>query len=194
MCQLTSCDYIVSNRMAVKRKTASDVASGANSQKLVECIRRMCDLYDRPCLIIEKDRVKPGETEKNFIKTKAYIFTLASIAQTHVKMVFSDSQEETARLLTDLAAVETKKGMEITASTTLNKEREQVFRVVASIPRVSYVTALNLCSSYNTLGEIVNSTPAELEKRTPGMSSPRAAEIHKYLRHKFNSNMISVKK
>lgn len=34
--------------------------------------------------------------------------------------------EETARLLTDLAAVETKKGMEITASTTLNKEREQV--------------------------------------------------------------------
>lgn len=43
----------------------SDVAHGANSHKLVECIRRMCDLYDRPCLIIEKDRVKPGETEKN---------------------------------------------------------------------------------------------------------------------------------
>lgn len=41
-----------------------DVASGANSPKLVECVRRMCDLYDRPCLIIEKDRVKPGETDK----------------------------------------------------------------------------------------------------------------------------------
>ena len=42
-----------------------DVANGANSSKLVECMRRMCDLYDRPCLIIEKDRVKPGETDKN---------------------------------------------------------------------------------------------------------------------------------
>ena len=41
-----------------------DVANGANSPKLVECMRRMCDLYDRPCLIIEKDRVRPGETEK----------------------------------------------------------------------------------------------------------------------------------
>ncbi|KAJ7365468.1 hypothetical protein OS493_005576 [Desmophyllum pertusum] len=64
VCQLTSCDYIVSNRMAVKRKTASDVANGANSHKLVECMRRMCDLYDRPCLIIEKDRVKPEKRRR----------------------------------------------------------------------------------------------------------------------------------
>lgn len=194
VCQLTSCDYIVSNRMAVKRKSASDVANGANSPKLVECMRRMCDLYDRPCLIIEKDRVKPGETDKNFIKTKAYILTLASIAQTHVKMVFSDSQEETATLLTELANIETKKGMSITAPTALSKEREQVFRVLVSIPRVSYVTALNLCISYNTLHEIVNSTPAELERRTPGLSGPRAAEIYKYLRHKFNPEMVPAKK
>ena len=34
--------------------------------------------------------------------------------------------EETARLLTDLATVETMKGMVITASTALNKEHEQV--------------------------------------------------------------------
>jgi len=194
VCQLTSCDYIVSNRMAVKRKTASDVANGANSQKLVEYMRRMCDLYDRPCLIIEKDRVKPGETEKHFIKSKAYILTLASIAQTHVKIIFSESQEETARLLTDLADIETKKGTAITACTALSKEREQVFRVVLSIPRVSYITALNLCSSFNTLQQIISSTPAELERRTPSLSNPRAAEIHKYLRHKFNSDMSVAKK
>jgi len=194
VCQLTSCDYIVSNRMAVKRKTASDVANGANSQKLVEYMRRMCDLYDRPCLIIEKDRVKPGETEKHFIKSKAYILTLTSIAQTHVKIIFSESQDETARLLTDLADIETKKGTAITACIALSKEREQVFRVVQSIPRVSFVTALNLCSSFNTLQEIINSTATELERRTPGLSNPRAAEIHKYLRHKFNSDMLAVKK
>ncbi|KAJ7365469.1 hypothetical protein OS493_005577 [Desmophyllum pertusum] len=109
-------------------------------------------------------------------------------------MIFSDSQEETARLLTDLATIETKKGTAITAPTALSKEREQVFRVVASIPRVSYVTALNLCSSYNTLQEIINSTPAELERRTAGLSRPRATEIHKYLRHKFNSDMLAAKK
>ena len=34
--------------------------------------------------------------------------------------------EETARLLTDLATIETMKGMAITASTALNKEHDQV--------------------------------------------------------------------
>ena len=40
----------------------------------------------------------------------------------------------------------------------------------------------------------IYSTPAELERRTAGLSRPRAAEIHKYLRHKFNSDMLAAKK
>ena len=32
----------------------------------------------------------------------------------------------------------------------------QVFRVVLSFPHVSYITALNLCSSFKTLHEIIN--------------------------------------
>lgn len=42
------------------------VANGANASKLVDKMRLMCDLYDRPCLIIEKDRVKPGEKERDW--------------------------------------------------------------------------------------------------------------------------------
>ncbi|XP_015770211.1 PREDICTED: Fanconi anemia group M protein homolog [Acropora digitifera] len=150
----------------------------------------MCDLYDRPCLVIEKDRVKPGETEKVFIKSKAYIFTLASIAQTHVKLLFSDSPEDTALLLTELADSETKKGTAIHAPVAISKEREQVFRVLLSIPHVSYITALNLCSSFSSLLEITNSSPSELEKRSSSLSRPRAEKIHKYLRHKFNPEMV----
>ena len=52
------------NSLRIVFDSLLDVANGANSPKLVECMRRMCDLYDRPCLIIEKDRVRPGETEK----------------------------------------------------------------------------------------------------------------------------------
>ncbi|XP_068729595.1 Fanconi anemia group M protein-like [Montipora capricornis] len=185
VCQLTSCDYIVSNRMAVKRKSASDVACAANSPKLIECIRRMCDLYERPCLIIEKDRVRPGETDRKFIKTKAYILTLASIAQTHVKILFSDSQEDTANLLTELAGMERLKGTAIHAPVALSKEREQVFRVLLSIPQVSFITALNLCWSFNSLQEIIKSTPSDLEKRTPSLSSTRAEKVYCYLRHKL---------
>ena len=42
-----------------------DISNGANFQKLVDRMRWMCDLFDRPCVIIEKDRLKPGETDKH---------------------------------------------------------------------------------------------------------------------------------
>ena len=38
-----------------------DFCNGANKNKLIERIRHMCDLFDRPIIIIEKDRVKAGE-------------------------------------------------------------------------------------------------------------------------------------
>jgi ERCC4-type nuclease len=39
----------------------TDFVNGAKRAKLVERLRHLCELYDRPVLIIEKDRVKPGE-------------------------------------------------------------------------------------------------------------------------------------
>ena len=95
---LTACDYIVSTRMAVERKVLSgrcekymrhivvpvllecwqcciardgsnaDFTTGAQKAKLVDRIRQLCELFDRPCLIVEKDRVKPGEEKATATK------------------------------------------------------------------------------------------------------------------------------
>ena len=35
-----------------------EFANGANKQKLLDRVRHMCELFDRPTLIIEKDRDK----------------------------------------------------------------------------------------------------------------------------------------
>uniref|UniRef100_A0ABM0M9M2 Fanconi anemia group M protein-like n=1 Tax=Saccoglossus kowalevskii TaxID=10224 RepID=A0ABM0M9M2_SACKO len=59
--QLKGCDYIISRRMGVERRTMSDFASSVNRTALLERIRHLCDLYDKPCLIIEKDRMKAHE-------------------------------------------------------------------------------------------------------------------------------------
>ena len=44
--------------------SATGFSNGANRGKLTERIQQMQSLYDRCVIIVEKDRVKPGE-EKN---------------------------------------------------------------------------------------------------------------------------------
>ncbi|KAJ8308934.1 hypothetical protein KUTeg_013808 [Tegillarca granosa] len=56
--QLLGCDYVVSYRMGVDRQQWAEFSNGANRSKLTEKIQHMCELYDRPCLLIEKDRIK----------------------------------------------------------------------------------------------------------------------------------------
>ena len=42
----------------------SEFSNGANKQKLLDRVRHMCELFDRPCLIIERDRVKTQDKKQ----------------------------------------------------------------------------------------------------------------------------------
>ncbi|XP_048586442.1 uncharacterized protein LOC5503392 isoform X2 [Nematostella vectensis] len=193
VCQLTNCDYVVSNRMAVERRLVSDVANGANSAKLVSRMRLLCTLYDRPCIIIEKDRVRPGEQERNNRST-AYFSTLSSIALTHIKILYSDSQEHTAFLLSELALVEAKKKAAIVAPlSNMSNETEKMFRFLLTIPMVNYATALCLSLKYRNLRHLIHSSTAELQSTTSHLIATRAQEIYAYLRHSFNTGMLGSK-
>jgi ERCC4-type nuclease len=62
--QLDSCDYVVSIRMGIDRKQWSEFSNGSNCAKMTACVQVMCDFYERPCLIIEKDKLKGDEKSK----------------------------------------------------------------------------------------------------------------------------------
>lgn len=90
VCQM-SCDYIVSSRMAVERKMLSDFANGLNRSKLVEQIRRMCEAFDRVCLILEMKQQKSGKDKNSKMvqRTKYVDSTLVLLSQSQVKVLYS---------------------------------------------------------------------------------------------------------
>ncbi|XP_069805797.1 Fanconi anemia group M protein [Dendropsophus ebraccatus] len=100
ICSLGGCDYIVSNRLAVERKSQSEYSNNANRNKLVERIQHLHSMFERVCLIVEKDRVKPGETSRLFQRTKYYDSTLSSLIRAGVQVLFSSDQEETNSAIT----------------------------------------------------------------------------------------------
>ncbi|XP_041350852.1 LOW QUALITY PROTEIN: Fanconi anemia group M protein-like [Gigantopelta aegis] len=193
--QITGCDYILSNRLAVDRKQWSDFSNGANRKKLIDRVQRMQSLYDRCCIIVEKDRVKPGEEKspRACQRSKYNDWTLAFLSQSNVKLLFSDSQGETAALISELCQLEAKKGMNITVPVDLNPQQEQVFQFYTSIPHLNCTQALSLCYHFKTLSEFLKSTSQEISIKGQ-MSQARADDIYSFIKHKFDLQMLPSKR
>lgn len=68
VCSLDSSYFIVSNRMVVERHSQSDLAAMQNRKRLVERVMGMLRLFERVCLIVEKDRAKPGQRTQWTVK------------------------------------------------------------------------------------------------------------------------------
>lgn len=68
VCSLDASYFIVSNRMAVDRHGQSDLATMQNRKRLVEKVTGMQRLFERVCLIVEKDRTKPGQRTRRFVR------------------------------------------------------------------------------------------------------------------------------
>lgn len=61
VCSLGGCDYIVSNRLVVERKFQSELLNNTNRSKLIQRIQHLQSMFERICVIVEKDRIKAGQ-------------------------------------------------------------------------------------------------------------------------------------
>ncbi|OCT68313.1 hypothetical protein XELAEV_18039612mg [Xenopus laevis] len=189
VCSLAGCDYIVSNRLAVERKSQSEFANAANRNKLVDRIQHLQHLFDRVCVVIEKDRVKPGETSRIFQRTRYYDSTLSALISAGVQVLFSSSQAETASLLKELALLEQRKNTAIDVPTEVKGHKQEAMQFYLSIPNVSYITALNLCHHFDSVAQMANSSVQVISDRAH-MSAQKAEELYRYVHYMFEEEMV----
>ncbi|KAL1765462.1 Fanconi anemia group M protein isoform X1 [Sigmodon hispidus] len=102
VCPLNGCDYIVSSRMVVERKSQSEMLNNGNKNKFIEQIQRLQSMFQRICVIVEKDREKAGDTSRMFRKTKCFDSLLTALVGAGIRILFRSGQEETAFLLKEL--------------------------------------------------------------------------------------------
>ncbi|KAJ8341639.1 hypothetical protein SKAU_G00339300 [Synaphobranchus kaupii] len=171
------CHFIVSNRMAVERRTQ---AEAEDHQGLTDRLHSLLGLFDRVCLILEKQHTGTGRDLGG---------TLSALIRTGVRLLFSSGPEETAALLAELAQSEHRKGQTIAVPTEVRGHQRQALNFYLTLPRVSYVMALNMCHSFRSVGHLVSSSiEAVMGGACVGRS--RAEEIFRFLQHICNTNML----
>ncbi|NXP58351.1 FANCM protein, partial [Chloropsis cyanopogon] len=189
VCSLGTSDYIVSNRLAVDRVLQSELQSPGNRNKLSQRLQRLQGIFERICVIVETDRVRPGETSRCFQRTQYYDGVLSALVQAGIRILFSSCQEETAALLKELALLEHRKDAAIQVPTEPQGHRRDILGFYLSIPSLSYGAALNLCHSFSSIAAVANSSVPALAAGAR-LSRPQAEELHRFLRHDFDLQLL----
>nr|XP_061798264.1 Fanconi anemia group M protein-like [Nerophis lumbriciformis] len=191
VCSLDGSYFIVSGRMAVERHVQSDLASAQNRKRLAEKVNSVQERFERVCMIVEKDRTKPGESSRPFQRTRSYDSTLAALVETRVRLLWSDGPEQSATLLAELAQLERRKGHGIAPHSTeqSGQHAQRALQLYLSLPAINYVHALNMSRRFRSVAQLVNSSVERLG-RGGGMSPAKAEEVYRFLHYNCDASLM----
>jgi Fanconi anemia group M protein len=157
-------DYIISDRVAVERKTAQDfVASIIDPER--NLFRQVSDLarsYERPVLILEGRDLYTRQVNPNSIRG-----AMASIAIDYgVPIIPTEDQNETAAVISMLAKREQAEGHEpkVHGRKTARTLKEQQEYLVSAIPSVGPAVARNLLKHFGSVETIMTASPEALKQ------------------------------
>ncbi|CAL4062675.1 unnamed protein product, partial [Meganyctiphanes norvegica] len=188
--QLEHTDYVVSTRMAVVRQLQSVFSSANHKMKLVQRVQGLLSDYERPVVIVEADRVKPGESPRQNGRNKYLDTIVCAFAQvTQLKLLYSSNQAETSDILKSLAEQERSKQHNIPVSATMLQHLEQKINFYQTFPEVNYPTAICLANSFPNIADFMKSSVAVIEGEGR-MSSTQASALHTFLHRAFRRDML----
>lgn len=157
-------DYIVSDRVAIERKTAEDfVASIIDPER--NLFRQISDLsrtYEKPVLILEGRDLYTRQVNPNSIRG-----ALAAIAVDYgIPIIPTESREETASVIAMLSAREYKEGREpkLHGHKTARTLKEQQEYLVSAIPSVGPSVARNLLKHFGSIEKVMTASQDELQQ------------------------------
>jgi Fanconi anemia group M protein len=157
-------DYVVSEKVAIERKTAQDFVSSLIDPKR-NLFRQIGDLtrtYDRPILILEGRDLYTRQVAASSIRG-----ALASLAVDYgVPIIPTEDMEETASVIALLAKREQKEGREpkVHGHKTARTLKEQQEYLISSIPSVGPAVAKNLLRHFGSIERVMNATQEELQE------------------------------
>ncbi|MCD6493575.1 MAG: DEAD/DEAH box helicase [Archaeoglobaceae archaeon] len=173
-------DYVVSDRVAIERKTVEDfVESLISKERLFDQLLRLKNSYQKPLLIIEGESLYKKNVHPNAIRG-----AIAAIAvDLGIPIIYTPNSKETAEFIVAIAKREQEikdRQVSLHAGKTKRSLKEQQEYVVSAISDIGPVIAKNLLDKFKTIEKIATASEEELRK-TPKVGKKTAEKIRKLM-------------
>ncbi|MFQ6050340.1 MAG: DEAD/DEAH box helicase [Candidatus Hydrothermarchaeota archaeon] len=180
-------DYILSERVAVERKTVDDFLQSIVDKRLLSQVLELKRNYKNPLLIVEGE----GLYYRRNIHPNAIRGTIASIMiDFGLPIYISKDKKETANLLYIIAKREQEikdKKVEIRGKRAPMSIKEQQRYIVEGLPGVSAELADRLLRHFSTIENLVKADEEELTE-VKGIGKTKAEEIRYILTKKYEDD------
>jgi len=176
-------DYVVSDRIAIERKTVDDFVDSIIDKRLFEQLIELKKNYLKPILIVEGDGIYRR------LNPNAIRGALATIiVDFGIPIIFTKSPEETAEFIVSLARREQlAKEREVSPHYGKTKMtlKEQMEYLVSSISDIGPVIARNLLEHFQTIENIAKASVEEL-MRVPKVGRKTAEKIVRIMKTPYS--------
>ena len=184
-----SAGYLLSTRLAVSRVKNSDLCNGAQRHKLVEIVQTLNEYYERGFLIIEtSDSNQFLEMRHN--RSKYIDMIICQLATSNIRILYSQTIEQTSGLIAKLAKKEARKHFALPANLKLPELSEDFVPMYQEIPGVSLALAMQMCISFENPSELFSAALATLIRKLK-IDEKRAQKIHEFCRHELKIENVS---
>ena len=165
-------DYVLSDRVAVERKTGADLAASIKDRRLFEQAERLRDAYEAVVLIVEGEPIH--------IAPSSWQGALARVVLGGASVLRTGDATETASWLARLSRLEGRAPDEARGRPRVRRPTSDRARVAEDVltclPGISTVGARRLLERFGSLPDVF-SADAEALRGVPGIGPVRAATL-----------------
>ncbi|MGC8478858.1 MAG: ERCC4 domain-containing protein [Candidatus Micrarchaeia archaeon] len=175
-------DYIVSDRVAIERKTVQDFESSIINGRLFDQAKRLHEYYGSPIIILEGDR-------SEFLLGENII--LGAIVALYIDydsaVILSKSPEETAKIIASIAKreqVSEKRALSLKGAARAHNLHDFQLLVVGNLPGVGPKISESLLQHFKSLKNLANASVEDLME-VEKIGKKKAEKIYHVLNESF---------
>jgi len=184
--KLPVADYVLSQEVAVERKSTRDLVSSIYDSRLFAQAASISSSFAKPYLLVEGDSTEVKDLTKSL---KSYYGAIANVTLAYgLRVIYTASVRETAFAIAELlghAKAKPPSGIPSAAPPKSNSTPKQQVYMVSSMPGIGGKLARKLLTKYGTPRRVMSLTTGELAM-TPGIGWRRAEKIKEILDTRFS--------
>ncbi len=179
--QLDIGDYVISDKIVVERKTATDFAHSLFDGRLFDQASRMSEAFPIIVYVVEGNPFRLRRYRSRLTQLTSAMVALA--VDFNAKILFSEGPSHSATIIGSLArrANTVRKPVTLHKKPKLSSIREWQLYIVESFPGIGAKTAERVLEHFGTIERFVNASIVELS-RVPGIGEKRAELIKTILK------------